>query len=145
MKVLIQRIKEAQVKVENKVIASVNHGFLLYVCFEEEDTMETIDTSLHKILNLRIFEDQNGKMNDNILQVKGSVLSVSQFTLSWDGRKGHRPSFDKSMQPNNAKIFYRAFNDKLQASGIHVEKGQFGAEMEVSSTNDGPVTFHLEF
>ncbi|MFT6630362.1 MAG: D-tyrosyl-tRNA(Tyr) deacylase [Bacteriovoracaceae bacterium] len=145
MKVLIQRIKEAQVKVEDKVIASVAHGYLLYVCFEEQDTMDTIDTSLHKILNLRIFEDLDGKMNKNISQVNGSVLSVSQFTLSWDGRKGHRPSFDKSMQPNKAKIFYRTFNDKLEAGGINVEKGKFGAEMEVYSINDGPVTFHLEF
>lgn len=145
MKVLIQRIKEAQVKVEDKIIASVKHGYLLYVCFEEQDTMNTVDTCLNKILNLRIFEDLDGKMNKNISQVNGSILSVSQFTLSWDGRKGHRPSFDKSMQPNKAKIFYRTFNDKLEAGGINVEKGKFGADMEVYSVNDGPVTFHLEF
>lgn len=145
MKIIIQRVKEASVQVDKKTIGKIQHGYLLYVCFEEQDTMDSIDSAIHKITNLRIFEDESGKMNSNIKQVQGSILSISQFTLSWDGKKGHRPSFDKSMAPNNAKLFYRKFNDLLSATEIPVEKGMFGAEMQVSSVNDGPVTFHLEF
>jgi D-tyrosyl-tRNA(Tyr) deacylase len=98
-----------------------------------------------KILNLRIFEDDKGKMNLNISQVNGAILSISQFTLSWDGKKGHRPSFDKSMPPEKAKVYYAIFNKKLADAGIKVERGVFGEQMDVSLINDGPVTFHLEY
>ncbi len=145
MKVLIQRVKEASVEVDFKTIGSIEHGFLLYVCFEEGDTPDKLEIAVNKIKNLRIFTDENDKMNFNILQAKGKILSISQFTLSWDGKKGHRPSFDKSMPPNDAKIFYRNFNDALENIGIKVEKGRFGADMKVSSINDGPVTFFLEY
>ncbi len=145
MKVLIQRVKEASVEVDSKVIGSIEHGFLLYVCFEESDIPEKLELAVNKIKNLRIFPDDNDKMNFNILQAGGKVLSISQFTLSWDGKKGHRPSFDKSMPPNDAKIFYRNFNDALEQEGVTVEKGRFGADMKVSSINDGPVTFFLEY
>jgi D-tyrosyl-tRNA(Tyr) deacylase len=84
-------------------------------------------------------------MNLNLKQAGGKILSISQFTLSWNGKKGHRPSFDKSMAPNQAKIFYRRFNDNLEAVGLSVEKGRFGAEMKISAINDGPVTFHFDF
>lgn len=145
MKLLIQRVKEAKVDIEELTVGEIKLGLLVYVCFEEEDTLETIEASIYKLVNLRIFEDETLKMNKNISQVNGEILSVSQFTLSWDGTKGHRPSFDRSMAPNNAKIFYRKFNDRLAEHNIKVAKGQFGAEMQVYSINDGPVTFHLEF
>lgn len=145
MKVLVQRVSEAHVEVDQNIISSIKHGFLLYVCFESEDNIEKIDHAIYRISKLRIFEDLKGKMNDNIIDVKGSILSVSQFTLSWDGSKGHRPSFDLAMPPQQAKIFYKLFNDKLKEQGIEVQAGVFGADMQVHSTNDGPVTFHLSF
>lgn len=145
MKTIIQRVKKASVKVDGKVIGQIQQGYLLYVCFEAEDTMDMVDLTADKISKFRIFNDENGKMNLDISQVNGSILSVSQFTLSWDGKKGHRPSFDKSMPPNQAKIFYRKFNDKLVEKGLTVEMGMFGAEMEVESVNDGPVTFLLQY
>jgi len=145
MKVIIQRVKEAKVEIEHKVVGAIEHGFLLYVCFEDGDQSEAIDKAITKIVNLRIFEDGDHRMNHNIQQANGSILSISQFTLSWDGKKGHRPSFDRSMAPNSAKLFYRKFNDKLEELGIPLAKGQFGAEMKVHSINDGPVTFFLSF
>lgn len=145
MKVLIQRVLNASVTVENQVIGSINKGYLLYVCFEKEDKLEIVKTAISKIVSLRIFEDSKGLMNKSIKDVNAQVLSISQFTLSWDGRKGHRPSFDRSMQPNEAKVFYKKFNDELEQTGIEVQKGRFGADMKVSSINDGPVTFFLNF
>ena len=145
MKILVQRVLNSSVEVDKQIIGSINIGFLLYVCFEVDDNIEKIDQGIQKILNLRIFEDSQGKMNQNIMQISGEILSISQFTLSWDGKKGHRPSFDKSMPPQNAKIFYRTFNDKLKETGLTIAQGQFGAEMKVKSINDGPVTFFLEF
>lgn len=145
MKLIIQRVKEASVSVDNEEVGSIEKGFLLYVCFEQGDDINTVSEAIDKVYNLRIFEDEKGKMNYNLSQVNGSVLSISQFTLSWDGKKGHRPSFDKSLNPTEAKILYRKFNDYLKEKNIHVELGRFGADMKVSSINDGPVTFHLSF
>lgn len=145
MKIVIQRVLSANVTVDEKEIGNIGKGLLLYVCFEAEDTMEQLELAVKKILNLRIFEDDKAKMNKNICQIKGEILSISQFTLSWDGRKGHRPSFDRSMPPNNAKIFYRKFNDLLEKAELKISKGRFAADMKVSSINDGPVTFHLSF
>ena len=145
MKVLIQRVLSASVTVNEEVIGSIEHGYLLYVCFENQDTVNSIEQAVNKIKKLRIFEDENSKMNHDIFEKKGAILSISQFTLSWDGSKGHLPSFEKSMPPQQAKIFYRTFNDKLKESGLNVESGLFGAEMKVVSTNDGPVTFILNF
>ncbi len=145
MKVLIQRVKEARVEIENQVIGNIDHGLLIYVCFEDTDDSSSLEQAIKKIMSLRVFEDNTQKMNMNISQIKGEILSISQFTLSWDGKKGHRPSFDRSMSPNSAKVFYRKFNDQLEANGIKLSKGQFGAEMRVHSINDGPVTFFLEF
>ncbi len=145
MKLIIQRVKKAKVTVDLESMGEIGAGLLVYVCFENEDRMETIELAIQKIINLRIFEDSDKKMNLNILQGTKQILSISQFTLSWDGRKGHRPSFDKSMPPNQAKIFYRKFNDRLQELDIKLQKGVFGAEMLVESTGDGPVSFFLNF
>lgn len=145
MKVIVQRVESASVEIEDKTIGAIKSGLLLYICFESHDQLEVIDQVVMKVTKLRIFEDGDGKMNLNILQHSKEVLSVSQFTLSWDGRKGHRPSFDRSMPPNQAKLFYRKFNDKLTEHGIKLQMGMFGAEMKVNSVNDGPVTFFLEF
>lgn len=145
MKAVIQRVLEASVEINGEINGKIGAGFLIYICFEQGDTQEKLDAMIHKITNLRIFEDGDQKMNLNISQSGGSILSISQFTLSWDGKKGHRPSFDKSMSPNQAKLMYRNFNDKLEALGLKLEKGIFGAEMKVTSINDGPVTFFLDY
>ena len=145
MKVIIQRVKESQVTIENKIQGEISFGFLLYVCFESEDTIESLNAAVKKILTLRIFEDENGKMNKNIKQVNGEILSISQFTLSWDGRKGNRPSFDKSMSPTQAQEYYQVFNQELSKTDLKVQTGIFGADMKVQSINDGPVTFSLSF
>lgn len=145
MKLLIQRVHSANVKVENKVIGAINNGYLIYVCFEQDDNNDILNKAIEKVVNLRIFEDEAGKMNRNIMQAKGEILSISQFTLSWDGRKGNRPSFDTSMSPANAQLYYHKFNEGLKQKGIVVKKGTFGAHMMIESINDGPVTFHLSF
>lgn len=145
MKAVIQRVNNANVLIDDKMIATIDSGLLIYICFEAHDQLETIDLLVNKIINLRIFTDSEDKMNLNILQHSKKILTVSQFTLSWDGKKGHRPSFDKSMPPNEAKLFYRKFNDKLSELGVELERGQFGGDMKVISENDGPVTFFLDF
>lgn len=145
MKAVIQRVNNASVSVEGSIIGEIESGFLIYVCFETTDKLETIDLLVNKIINLRIIEDNESKMNLNILQHTKQILSISQFTLSWDGKKGHRPSFDKAMPPNEAKLFYRKFNDKLESVGVKLSRGQFGADMKVNCENDGPVTFFLDF
>jgi D-tyrosyl-tRNA(Tyr) deacylase len=142
MKVLVQRVKSASVEIQEEVKAQIDKGYLLYVCLEEGDDTESVDKMIYKILNLRIFEDAEGKMNNNISQVGGAILSISQFTLSWDGSKGHRPSFEKSMKPAQAKLLYHLFNKKL-AESLPLYEGVFGAEMDIISINDGPVTFQL--
>lgn len=145
MKIVIQRVLSANVKVDGEIVGEINHGYLLYVCFEINDNNEVMNKAIDKIINLRILEDDNGKMNNNILQSSGQILSISQFTLSWDGRKGNRPSFDLSMPPAQAQLNYFKFNEALKTKGIDVKKGIFGADMKVESINDGPVTFHLNF
>lgn len=145
MKAVIQRVLEAKVTIDGKTNGEIGPGLLIYICFEGGDTKEMLEQMVHKIVNLRIFEDGDQKMNLNIQQTGGGILSISQFTLSWDGKKGHRPSFDKSMSPNDAKLFYRNFNDQLKELGIPLESGIFAAEMKVQSINDGPVTFFLDY
>lgn len=145
MKVLIQRVLEASVRVEGEIVGEINKGYLLFVCFEENDTEAQLKKAVEKISKLRIFEDDSGKMNLDIHQIKGEVLSVSQFTLSWDGTGGHRPSFEKSMAPQEARLKYALFNRELRNLGIAVKEGRFGADMKVSLTNDGPVTFQFQF
>lgn len=145
MKVVVQRVLQSRVEVDGSTVGEIDKGLLLYVCFESHDQLATIDRCVDKISKLRIFEDEDKKMNLNIHQYSKRILSISQFTLSWDGKKGHRPSFDKSMAPNEAKLFYRKFNDRLEEIGLEVQKGLFGEEMKVISENDGPVTFFLDY
>lgn len=145
MKIVIQRVKHAKVEVEGEITGKISKGLLLLVCLENGDDQTTIAKACKKILALRIFEDQDGKMNQNIQQVGGEILSVSQFTLSWDGKKGNRPSFENSMSPDMARLNYALFNKNLRDQGINVSEGRFAATMQVSLLNDGPVTFHLDF
>jgi D-tyrosyl-tRNA(Tyr) deacylase len=145
MKVVVQRVQEASVSVENEVIGAIASGLLILVCFEQGDDDTAITKCIDKISKLRIFDDAEGKMNLDIQAVKGEILSVSQFTLSWDGSGGHRPSFEKSMIPQEARLKYALFNRELRSRGVVVKEGKFGAFMKVSLINDGPVTFILEF
>ncbi|HLT21975.1 MAG TPA: D-aminoacyl-tRNA deacylase [Bacteriovoracaceae bacterium] len=145
MKILVQRVLNASVTVEQEVVGAINRGLLLFVCFEKNDSEEALQKSVEKISKLRVFDDEKGRLNFDIQQVKGQVLSVSQFTLSWDGSGGHRPSFENSEAPQTARLKYALFNKLLRDKGIEVNEGRFGADMKVSLTNDGPVTFLLEF
>ncbi len=145
MKVVVQRVQSAEVRVENETVGTIKIGLLLLVCFEQGDDEATIAKSVDKISKLRIFDDPDGKMNLDVQAVSGEILSISQFTLSWDGSGGHRPSFEKSMQPQEARLKYALFNRELRARGCDVKEGKFGAFMKVSLVNDGPVTFILNF
>ncbi len=145
MKIVVQRVQEATVAVENEIVGQIGNGLLLLVCFEHGDEDAAINKAIDKISKLRIFDDAEGKMNLDIQVTKGEILSVSQFTLSWDGSGGHRPSFEKSMAPQEARLKYALFNRELRSRGFVVKEGKFGAFMKVSLINDGPVTFVLDF
>lgn len=145
MKIVVQRVQEASVFVENEVIGAIKTGLLLLVCFEQGDDDEKLNRAIDKVTKLRIFDDSEGKMNLDIEKIQGEILSVSQFTLSWDGSGGHRPSFEKSMMPQEARLKYALFNRELRNRGFVVKEGKFGAFMKVSLVNDGPVTFNLQF
>lgn len=144
MKVLIQRVKRASVTIEGNLYSSVNNGILALVGIEKGDTSEQVEKLARKVANLRIFPDENDKMNLSIIDIKGEMLIVSQFTLCGDCRKGTRPSFDKSAPPNIANALYEEFVSKVKEQGIKVSTGVFGAMMDVELINDGPVTFMLE-
>lgn len=145
MKIIVQRVQEAQVRVDDEIVGSIGTGLLLLVCFEQGDDDTAIGKAIDKITKLRIFDDENGKMNLDVATIGGEILSVSQFTLSWDGSGGHRPSFEKSMPPQEARLKYALFNRDLRNKGIAVKEGKFGAFMKVSLINDGPVTFQFNF
>ena len=144
MKVVLQRVKQAQVTVDEEVIGEIEQGFLLLVGFGPDDNDETLDYLVHKITNLRVFEDESGKLNLSLKDVQGSILSVSQFTLYANTKKGNRPSFTEAAQPEQATQLYDDFNHRLAATGIPVATGKFGANMQVSLINDGPVTIIYE-
>lgn len=144
MRVIIQRVKHAKVEVNQEVTGEIGHGLLIFVGFTGDDQEEDLRYLAEKIVHLRIFEDQNQKMNRSILDVDGSILSVSQFTLYGDCSKGRRPNFLAAAKPEEAKSLYDRFNQILQEYAIPVETGVFGADMQVSLQNDGPVTFFLE-
>jgi D-tyrosyl-tRNA(Tyr) deacylase len=143
MRVLVQRSKKSSVKVDNKVVGQILKGMVLFVGFTAGDSEENIDYMIQKILKLRIFDDDNNVMNRNILETNGEVLSISQFTLYADTKKGNRPSYIKALNSKEASILYQKFNEKL-SKYIKVETGIFQSEMEVSITNDGPITIMLE-
>jgi len=144
MKVVVQRVKEASVAVGGNTISSIGKGVLLLAGIGKGDTPGTAKDLAQKILKLRIFEDDAGKMNLDLKQVEGQILSVSQFTLMADTSKGNRPGFGPSAPPDQAKILLKIFNDELKISGADIAEGEFGSYMEVSLINDGPVTFVLE-
>lgn len=144
MKVLVQRVLSAKVEVDTKVVGSIDKGLLLFVGFTQSDSSKEIDYMVDKVLNLRIFDDDNGIMNKSLLEVKGSILSVSQFTLYADSSKGRRPSYINALNGTEAVKLYNEFNDKLKSTGINIQTGIFGADMKVNLINDGPITIMLE-
>ncbi|UXI85743.1 D-aminoacyl-tRNA deacylase [Ligilactobacillus salivarius] len=140
MRVLLQRVKQASVEIDRNVNGEIGQGLLLLVGFTENDGDKEIEYLARKVLNARIFSDADDKMNLNLQQVSGSILSISQFTLYAQTRKGNRPSFTRAQNPDIASKNYDKFNEKLRESGVQVETGIFGADMQVSLVNDGPVT-----
>lgn len=143
MKVVVQRVKKASVKVEEKTVGKINTGFMLLVGFTEGDNIDTVNKMASKILKLRIMDDEEGKINNSLDFNKDAILSISQFTLYGDTNKGNRPSFVNAMKGDKASKLYDEFNNILSKS-IKVEKGIFGADMEVSLINDGPITLVIE-
>lgn len=143
MKVLLQRVSTASVEIENKTIASITEGLLIFVAFTKTDSTKILDKIVNKIINLRCFNDLNKKMNKSILEVGGSALIVSQFTLYADCKKGRRPSFKNSAPFEQGKELYEAFIKKCKEH-MHVETGKYGADMSINLTNQGPVTIELD-
>ncbi|MFX3624526.1 MAG: D-aminoacyl-tRNA deacylase [Ectobacillus sp.] len=144
MRVVVQRTKEASVTVEGNIVGHIPFGFMLLVGVTHTDTEADAAYVAEKIANLRVFEDEGGKMNLSIRDVGGQVLSVSQFTLYGDCRKGRRPNFMDAAKPEHAKRIYEALNEELRKQDLHVETGEFGAMMDVRLLNDGPVTLIVE-
>ncbi len=145
MRVVIQRVKKASVTVEGKVISEINTGFLILLGIEAEDTQEDIDWLSKKIVQLRVFADENGAMNKSLLDIKGELLVVSQFTLHASTKKGNRPSFIKAARPETAIPLYEKFVKQLEIdSHQKVATGEFGAMMDVALVNDGPVTILID-
>ncbi|RTR35428.1 D-tyrosyl-tRNA(Tyr) deacylase [Robertmurraya yapensis] len=144
MRIVVQRSKEAQVTVDGEVVGKIDKGLVLLVGVTHEDKEEDAVFLADKVANLRIFEDEADKMNFSLLDVGGEILSVSQFTLYGDCRKGRRPNFMDAARPEHAEQIYEGFNHILREKGIKVETGKFGAMMDVQLTNDGPVTLILE-
>ena len=143
MKIVVQRVKEASVLVDNKIVGKIGYGYLLLVSFTSGDNESIIDYMIKKVCNLRIMDDDNKVMNKSILDIKGSILSISQFTLYADSKKGNRPSYIKALNGREAIKLYDLFNQKL-SQFLPVETGVFGADMQVRLVNDGPVTIILE-
>ena len=143
MKIVVQRSKEANVEVNIEIVGSIDNGLVLLVGFTHNDTLNEIDYMVDKVINLRIFDDEYGVMNKSLLDVGGSILSISQFTLYADSRKGRRPSYVNALNGEKSTLLYDEFNEKLRKH-IHVETGIFGADMKVELINDGPVTIMLE-
>ena len=144
MRIVLQRVAHASVTVDEKVIGKIQRGFLLLVGVTHDDAMEDMEYLVRKIIQMRIFEDEEGKLNRSIQDVGGEILSVSQFTLYADTKKGNRPSFSKAAPGDVALEMFEQFNGLLRDTGIPVETGQFGADMKVELLNDGPVTILLD-
>ncbi len=144
MKILVQRVKKAACLVDGKPTGEIGNGFVLFVSFKQGDDASLIPYMAKKVANLRIFEDEAGKMNISLIDKGYSVLSISQFTLEAKTAKGNRPSFTEALDPKEADVLYNQFNDALSEKGIHVEEGVFQKHMDIQLTNDGPVTIMIE-
>ena len=144
MKAVIQRVSEASVKVDGNVVGEINTGFMLLIGIDENDDKTDAEWLVQKILNLRIFGDENDKLNLSIKDINGEILCISQFTLIADYKKGNRPSFIKAAKPDKAIPLFEYFKEELSKSDLKIESGIFGADMKVSLTNDGPVTIVMD-
>lgn len=144
MRGVVQRVQRASVSVDNKIIGKVEHGILLLLGVEDTDEEKDLEYMCDKVPNLRIFEDENGKMNKSLMDVNGSLLVISQFTLLGDARKGRRPSFTQAAIPEKAITMYESFIEKMKEKDIVTKSGEFGADMQVELINDGPVTILLD-
>ena len=144
MRLVIQRVLESSVSIDGKIVGQIGHGFLVLCGVEDGDTENDVKYCIDKTVNLRIFEDDAGKMNRSILDVGGEILAVSQFTLHGDARHGRRPSFIAAARPELAVPMYEAYCEGMRQAGVHVETGIFQADMKVSLINDGPVTLLVD-
>ncbi|WBV55804.1 D-aminoacyl-tRNA deacylase [Chryseobacterium daecheongense] len=144
MKVVIQRVSEAHVKVEEKIVGEINSGFMLLIGIDENDEKADADWLVQKILNLRVFADEDDKLNLSLKDISGEILCISQFTLIADYKKGNRPSFIKAAKPDKAIPLFDYFKEEIAKSGLKTESGIFGADMKVSLVNDGPVTIVMD-
>jgi D-tyrosyl-tRNA(Tyr) deacylase len=144
MKALLQRVSAARVEVDGKVVGGIGKGLLVFVCAVKGDTEKDLDYLVKKVAQLRIFEDESGRMNLSVIDVRGEILAVSQFTLAANTRKGNRPSFDAAEEPEKAKAMFELFVSRLKTFGISVQTGLFAARMAVSLVNNGPVTIILD-
>jgi D-tyrosyl-tRNA(Tyr) deacylase len=140
MKIVVQRVKEANVKVDNEIVGEISEGLMLLIGVDETDEINDADWLIKKIIDLRIFSDQEGKMNLSVKDISGEILCISQFTLISDYKKGNRPSYIKAAKPEKAIPLFEYFKQEIKKSGLKIESGIFGADMKVSLLNDGPVT-----
>lgn len=144
MRAVVQRVSQANVKVDGKIVGEINKGLLVFLGVGKEDDEKDLDYMIDKILGLRIFEDENGKLNLSLLDIKGELLVISQFTLYGNVKKGKRPSFTDAADPDIANNYYELFIEKAREKGVKTEHGIFGADMKVSLINDGPVTILID-
>lgn len=143
MRVVVQRVTSSKVKVDDKIVGEIKQGLNVLVCFTETDSNKDLEYFSRKLLNLRIFDDENGVMNKSVLDINGEILLISQFTLYADTKKGNRPSYIKALNGDKAVVLYNQFTEMLQKE-IHVETGIFGADMKVEINNDGPITIIID-
>lgn len=144
MKVVIQRVRHASCTIDSQITGSIDQGFCVLVGFTQSDTEAVVDKVVKKIVSLRVFSDEEGKMNRSLLDMGGKILSISQFTLYADCKKGNRPGFTRAARPEQATPLYEYFNQAIASAGIPVETGVFGADMQIELCNDGPVTIVLD-
>ncbi|CAH1850213.1 D-aminoacyl-tRNA deacylase [Convivina intestini] len=144
MRVILQRVSQASVRIDTEIVGQIDTGLMLLVGIGPDDQNEDIDYLVRKITRMRIFADDQGRLNRSILDIEGAILSISQFTLYADTKKSNRPSFTQAAAPDLANQRYQEFNQALMATGLTVQTGQFGADMQVSLVNDGPVTISLD-